>query len=102
MYWGQQSYDKWKGKFRSNWPKWPIKVDHLKSILEYSGRIKPKWSVPFDVPWTEIAGILGWMEGAKSLSCQGRPYQISVIGETVNFVKIDKVNKPESVIIDWL
>ena len=59
-------------------------------------------TVPFDVPWTEIAGILGWMEGAKSLSCQGRPYQISVIGETVNFVKIDKVNTPESVIIDWL
>ena len=42
------------------------------------------------------------MEGAKSLSCQGRPYQISVSGETVNFVKIDKVNTPESVIIDWL
>ena len=30
----------------------------FKADPEYSGRTKPKWSVPFDVP-TEMSGILG-------------------------------------------
>ena len=30
----------------------------VKASPEYSGRTKPKWSVPFDVA-TEISGILG-------------------------------------------
>ena len=42
----------------------PVKA--LKADPEYSGRTKPKWSVPFDVP-TEFSGILGWMESASCL-----------------------------------
>ena len=38
----------------------PVKVDHAPSN---SGRTKPKWSIPLDVP-TEISGILGWMESS--------------------------------------
>ena len=38
----------------------------FKAGPEYSGRTKPKWSVPFDVP-TEITGILGWMESAPEV-----------------------------------
>ena len=47
-------------------PKWPdrSKWTTFKTGPEYSGRTKPKWSVPFDVP-TEISGILGWIESAQ-------------------------------------
>lgn len=62
------SFVQWKGTFRSDRPKWPDRskwtMATFKTGSEYSGRTKPKWSVPFDVP-TEISGILGWMENAQ-------------------------------------
>ena len=42
---------------RSKWPD-QSKLTTFKAGLEYSGRTKPKLSVPFHVP-TEISGILG-------------------------------------------
>ena len=44
-----------KETFRSDRPKWPdrSKWTTFKAGPEYSGRTKPNWSVPFDVP-TEI------------------------------------------------
>ena len=62
---GDNNFVKWKGKFRSNRPKWPdrSKRTTFKAGSEYSGRTKPKLSLPFDVPY-EISGILGWMESA--------------------------------------
>ena len=61
-YWGQQ-FVKWKGIFRTNWPKLPDRSQWttFKAGPEYSGRTKPSRSVPFDIP-TEIGRILGWME----------------------------------------
>ena len=35
----------------------------------YSGRTKPKWSVPFNVP-TEIFGIWGWMESTPGVKIE--------------------------------
>ena len=65
---GDNNFAKWKGTFRSDRPKWPDRSQWttFKAGPEYSGRTKPKWSVPFDVP-TEITGILGWMESALGL-----------------------------------
>ena len=62
---GDNNFGKWKGTFRSDRPKWPDRSQWttFKAGPEYSGRTKPKWSVPFDVP-TEITGVLGWMESA--------------------------------------
>ena len=56
---GDNNFVKWKGTFRSDRPKWPdrSKRTTFKADPEYSGRTKPKWSVPFDVA-TEITGIL--------------------------------------------
>ena len=53
-------------KFRSDRPKWPDRSlwTTFKAGPEYSGRTKPKWSVPFDEP-TEISGILGWMDSGS-------------------------------------
>ena len=53
------NFVKWKGTFPSDLPKWPdrSKWTTFKSGPEYSGRTKPKWSVPFDVP-TQIFKIL--------------------------------------------
>ena len=67
---GDNNFGKWKGTFRSDWPKWPDRslMTTFKAGPEYSGRTKPKWSVPFDEP-TEISGIWGWMESALSLCC---------------------------------
>ena len=62
---GNDKFVKWKGKFRfnrSDRSKWTT----FKAAPQYSGRTRPKWSVPFDVP-TEITGILGWMESAPVL-----------------------------------
>ena len=61
------NFGKWKGTFRSHRPKWPDRSlwATFKAGPEYSGRTKPKWSVPFDEP-TEISGLLGWMESAPS------------------------------------
>ena len=66
-YWGQH-FVKWKGSFRSDQLKWPdqSKWTTFKADPEYSGRTKPKWSVPLDVS-TEFSGILGWMESAPCL-----------------------------------
>ena len=66
-YWGQH-FVKWKGSFRSDQLKWPdqSRWTTFKADPEHSGRTKPKWSVPFDVP-TEFSGILGWMESAPCL-----------------------------------
>ena len=63
---GDNNFVKWKRTFRSDRPKWPdrSKWTTFKTGPEYSGRTKPKWSVPFDVP-TEISGILGWIESAQ-------------------------------------
>ena len=58
---GDNNFDKWKGTFRSDRPTEmtrPVTVDHLQTGPEYSGRTKPKWSVPSHEP-TEISGILG-------------------------------------------
>ena len=44
----------------------PVTVVTFKDGPEYSGRPKPKWSVPFVEP-TKIFGILGWMETAPDL-----------------------------------
>ena len=62
---GNNNFVKWKGAFRSDWPKWPdwSKQTTLKAGPKFSGWTKLKWSVPFDVP-TKISGILGWMESA--------------------------------------
>ena len=63
---GNDKFVKWKGKIRfnrSDRSKWTT----FKAGPQYSGRTRPKWSVPFDVP-TEITGILGWMESAPSHS----------------------------------
>ena len=62
---GDNNFGKWKGTFRSDRPKWPDRSQWttFKAGPEYSGRTKPKWSVPFDEP-TEISGILGYMESA--------------------------------------
>ena len=49
-----------------------VKVDHAASN---SGRTKPKWSIPMDVP-TEIFGILGWMERAHWIT--GNAFRISL------------------------
>ena len=56
---GLNNFVKWKGTFPSDLPKWPdrSKWTTFKSGPEYSGRTKPKWSVPFDVP-TKISKIL--------------------------------------------
>ena len=63
---GDNNFGKWKGTFRSDRPKWPDRSlrTTFKAGPEYSGRNRPKWSVPFDEP-TEISGILGWMESAR-------------------------------------
>ena len=63
---GDNNFGKWKGTVRSDRPKWPDRSQWttFKAGPEYSGRTKPKWSVPFDEP-TEISGILGWMESAR-------------------------------------
>ena len=58
--------------FLSVWWDRPKRPDRSKRTTfkadpEYSGRTKPKWSVPFDVA-TEITGILGWMESAHNLA----------------------------------
>ena len=57
---GDNNFVKWKGTFVSNRRKRRdrLKWTTFKAGPEYSGRTKPKWSVPFDVP-TEISGILG-------------------------------------------
>ena len=62
---GDNNFGKWKGTFRSDRLKWPDRSQWttFKAGPEYSGRTKPKWAVPFDVP-TEITGIFGWMESA--------------------------------------
>ena len=58
---GGNNFVKWKGKLRSHRPKWPdrSKRTTFKADPKYSGRTKPKWSVPFDVA-TEITGT--WVE----------------------------------------
>ena len=65
---GDNNFGKWKGTFRSDRPRWPDRSrwTTFKAGPEYSGRTKPKWSVPFDVP-TVITGILGWMESAHGI-----------------------------------
>ena len=65
---GDNNFVKWKGTFRSDRPKWPdrSKWTTFKAGPEYSGRAKPKWSVPFVVP-IENSGVLGWMESAHWL-----------------------------------
>ena len=45
---GDNKFGKWKGTLWTTFKAGP----------EYSGRTKPKWSVPFDEP-TGISGILG-------------------------------------------
>ena len=67
---GDNNFGKWKGTFRSHRTKWPDRSQWttFKAGPEYSGRTKPKWSVPFDEP-TEISGLLGWMESAHSIQC---------------------------------
>ena len=62
---GDNNFGKWKGTFRSDRPKWPDRSQWttFKAGPEYSGRTKPKWSVPFDEP-TEFSGLLGWKESA--------------------------------------
>ena len=62
---GDNNFGKWKATFRSDRTKWPDRSQWTTSKAgpEYSGRTKPKWSVPFDEP-TEISGLLGWMESA--------------------------------------
>ena len=62
---GDNNFGKWKATFRSDRPKWPDQSQWttFKAGPEYSGRTKPKWSVPFDEP-TEISGLLGWMGSA--------------------------------------
>ena len=65
---GDNNFGKWKGTFRSHRPKWPDRSQWttFKAGPEYSGRTKPKWSVPFDEP-SGISGLLGWMESAHSI-----------------------------------
>ena len=65
---GDNNFAKWKRTSRSDRPKWPdrSKGTTFKAGPEYSGRTKPKWSVPFDVP-TKMSWILGWMERAQWL-----------------------------------
>ena len=63
---GDNNFVKWKRTFRSDRPK---RLDRskwttFKAGSEYSGRTKPKWSVPFDVP-TDFPEFLGWMESAQ-------------------------------------
>ena len=62
---GDNNFVKWKGTFGSDRRKRRdrLKWTTFKAGPEYSGRTKPKWSVPFYVP-TEISGIWGWMESA--------------------------------------
>ena len=38
----------------------------LKGGSKYSGRIEPKWCVPFHWFLTEMSGIVGWMESAPN------------------------------------
>ena len=66
---GENNFVKWKGTFQSDQPKWPDRSKWIsfKARLEYSGRTKPKWSVPFDIP-TEISEILGWMQSAPEFN----------------------------------
>ena len=49
---GDNNFVKWKGTFPTD-RKWTT----FKRGLEYSGRTKPKWPFPFDVP--KIPEILG-------------------------------------------
>ena len=74
---GGNNFDKWKETFRSDRPKWPdrSKLTTFKAGPEYSGRTKPKWYVPFDVP-TEIFKILGWKESASYLCSFSKPLSI--------------------------
>ena len=62
---GDKNFGKWKGIFPSDRPKWPDQLWRWSTVTgpEYSGRTKPKWSIPFNEP-TEISGILGWLESA--------------------------------------
>ena len=62
---GDNNFGKSEGTFRFDRLKWPDRSlwTTFKAGPEYSGRTKPKWSVPFDEP-TGISGILGWMESA--------------------------------------
>ena len=50
----------------------PVKVDHAPLN---SGRTKPKWSIPLDVP-IEISEILGSMESAHWIT--GNAFRISL------------------------
>ena len=45
---GDNNFVKWKGTFRSDWPKWPdwSKRTTLKAGPKYSGWTELKWSVP--------------------------------------------------------
>ena len=74
---GGNNFDKWKETFQSNRPKWPerSKWTTFKAGPEYSGRTKPKRSVPFDVP-TKIFKILGWKESAPYLCSFSKPLSI--------------------------
>ena len=56
---GDNNFGKWQGtdEDRSQWTT-------FKAGPKYSGRTKPKWSVPFDEP-TEISGLLGRMQSAQ-------------------------------------
>ena len=78
---GDNNFGKWKGAFRSDRPKWPDRSQwtSFKAGPEYSGRTKPKWSVPFDQP-TEISRLLGWMESAHS-SCVSRYWALQKFRE---------------------
>ena len=57
---GDNNFVKWKGTFRSDRTKCPDRSKWItfKADPENSGRTKPKWSVPFDVP-SEMFRIVG-------------------------------------------
>ena len=79
---GDNNFGKWKGTFRSDRPKWPDRSQWttFKAGPEYSGRTKPKWSVPFDEP-TEISGLLDWMEIAPRIGF----YQLSLLNNFISY-----------------
>ena len=86
---GDNNFGKWKGTFRSDRPKWPDQSQWttFKAGPEYSGRTKPKWSVPFDEP-PEISGLLGWMESAQNFHANQLFQLLSVCSKSLCTVEL--------------
>ena len=88
------NFGKWKGTFRSDRPKWPDRSlwTTFKAAPEYSGRTKPKWSVPIRQLWVHMFPWKKWVlmiyeinhiwtaEMNPQLTCSQRQWLYSSVG----------------------